>query len=82
MAGAVALILVIQLLLLAYSMFVAGGKGVLYKIQSGFILALSLALTFIIIWAYPRAYVFYLIQLGVFAFTALILYKYYGVKNT
>lgn len=82
MGGALVLILVIQLLLLAYSMFLAGGKGLLYKVQSGFILVISLFLVIIIIWAYPDLYIFYLIQSVVFAITALILYKYYGVKNT
>ncbi|KAF7772923.1 hypothetical protein PMAN_b0564 [Pseudoalteromonas marina] len=82
MGGALVLILVIQLLLLAYSMFIAGGKGAFYKVQSGFILTVSLLLTIAIIFTYPSSYVFYLIQLVVFAITALILYKYYGVKNT
>ena len=82
MGGALVLIIVIQLLLLAYSMFIAGGKGTLHKVQSGFILTTSLALTFMVIWTYPSSYVFYLTQSVVFAITALILYKYYGVKNT
>ena len=82
MGGALVLILVVQLLLLAYSMFIAGGKGVLYKVQSGFILAISLVLVLTIIWAYPDFYIFYLIQSVAFVITALILYKYYGVKNT
>ena len=82
MGGALVLILVIQLLLLTYSMFIAGGKGTIYKVQSGFILTVSLLLTISIIFTYPSSYVFYIIQLAVFAITTLILYKYYGVKNT
>ena len=82
MGGALVLILVIQLLLLTYSMFIAGGKGTIYKVQSGFILTVSLLLTISIIFTYPSSYVFYIIQLAVFAITALILYKYYGVKST
>ena len=82
MGGALVLILVIQLLLLTYSMFIAGGKGTIYKVQSGFILTVSLLLTISIIFTYPSSYVFYIIQLAVFAITALILYEYYGVKNT
>lgn len=82
MGGALVLILVIQLLLLIYSMFIAGGKGTIFKVQSGFILTVSLLLTISIIFTYPSSYVFYIIQLAVFVITALILYKYYGVKNT
>ncbi|OUR95892.1 hypothetical protein A9Q81_13620 [Gammaproteobacteria bacterium 42_54_T18] len=81
MGGALVLILAIQVLLLAYSMFIAGGKGSLYKVQSGFILAISLGLTFIIVWTYPSFYFFYLIQLVVLVVTAFILYKYYGKKT-
>ncbi|MDK1288383.1 hypothetical protein [Pseudoalteromonas umbrosa] len=82
MGGALVLILVVQFLLLAYSMFIAGGKGLFYKAQSGFILTVSLILTISIIITYPNFYVFYLIQLVAFTITALILYKYYDVKTT
>ncbi len=81
MGGALVLILAIQVLLLAYSMFIAGGKGSLYKIQSGFILTTSFVLTLIIFWAYPSFYIFYIVQLVVLVITAFILYKYYGVKT-
>lgn len=63
-------------------MFIAGGKGTFYKVQSGFILVVSLLLTITIIFTYPSFYIFYLIHIAIFAITTLILYKYYGVNNT
>lgn len=81
MGGAFVILISIQLLLLAYSMFIAGASGLSHKIHSGLVLFLSFVLIALVVWTFPDFYVFYLIQSVVFIGNAFILYHYYGRRT-
>ncbi|MBB1398761.1 hypothetical protein [Pseudoalteromonas sp. SG44-8] len=82
MAGAVILILAGQLLILGYSMFIAGGKGTIHKIHAGCVIGLSASIPVTMIVLFPAIHALYVIQIGITGLTFFILYKYYGRKNT
>jgi hypothetical protein len=82
MAGALILILAVQFLILGYSMFIAGGKGLIHKIHAGFIICLSASIPIVMILLSPTVHALYFIQIGITGLTGFIFYKYYGRKNT
>lgn len=80
MAGGILLFLITQLFVLGWAMFVAGRKGVLYKIQVAAIIILSFACFAIIAMGINGAIWFSLIQATVFLITTYVFYKYHPTR--
>ena len=76
MGGGLVIFLVVQLLLLAYAMFVTGRSCLVFYLQAVPIILLFAAMPATIIWAFPDFSWYYGLQLLVFGATLYVLYKH------